>query len=324
MFNTSSTADNLSRQDLLQWINGSLQLSYVKIEEMCSGAAYCQFMDMLFPGCIILKKVKFTTRLEHEYIQNFKTLQNAFKKVGVDKTAPIERLVKGRFQDNFEFLQWFKKFFDANYDGVEYDADAARGGQTVVTGNKKPASGGGGGGGGRGVFSGTPRKQLTKPMGVSKIQSTQSTRPTPGRQATRPPAGGVRQTASGGAKVGVAKGGGASAELKDAQQDVKRLNTEVAELQMNLETLETERDFYFAKLRDIELICQENEDQPTIGSILDIMYATQDGFMKPEEPAIEGEPVYDEEPGIEGELVYEEPVAVEEQEYEYEDEQEEY
>ena len=182
------------------------------------------------------------------------------------QTAPIERLVKGRFQDNFEFLQWFKKFFDANYDGVEYDADAARGGQTVVTGNKKPASGGGGGGGGRGgvlmmmkaamfgtcfrvsscvvsidvlicrccetVFSGTPRKQLTKPMGVSKIQSTQSTRSTPGRQATRPPAGGVRQTASGGAKVGVAKGGGASAELKDAQQDVKRLNTEVSVIRM--------------------------------------------------------------------------------------------
>jgi hypothetical protein len=24
-------------------------------------------------------------------------------------------------QDNFEFLQWFKKFFDANYDGHEYN-----------------------------------------------------------------------------------------------------------------------------------------------------------------------------------------------------------
>lgn len=24
-------------------------------------------------------------------------------------------------QDNFEFLQWFKKFFDANYDGREYN-----------------------------------------------------------------------------------------------------------------------------------------------------------------------------------------------------------
>jgi microtubule-associated protein, RP/EB family len=35
-------------------------------------------------------------------------------------------LIKGRFQDNFEFLQWFKKFFDANYDGRDYDASAAR------------------------------------------------------------------------------------------------------------------------------------------------------------------------------------------------------
>jgi microtubule-associated protein, RP/EB family len=36
------------------------------------------------------------------------------------------RLIKGRFQDNFEFLQWFKKFFDANYDGRDYDAQGAR------------------------------------------------------------------------------------------------------------------------------------------------------------------------------------------------------
>ena len=32
---------------------------YAKIEEMCSGAVYCQFMDMLFPGSIHLKKVDF-------------------------------------------------------------------------------------------------------------------------------------------------------------------------------------------------------------------------------------------------------------------------
>ena len=34
-----------------------------------------------------MKKVKFSTRLEHEYISNFKVLQNAFKKVGVDKVS---------------------------------------------------------------------------------------------------------------------------------------------------------------------------------------------------------------------------------------------
>merc|ERR1719334_885776 len=89
---------------------------------------------MLFPGSIMLKKVKFATVLEHEYIQNFKILQVAFKKLNVDKIVPVDRLVKGRFQDNFEFLQWFKKFFDANYDGREYDAIGMRGGEEVGSG----------------------------------------------------------------------------------------------------------------------------------------------------------------------------------------------
>lgn len=46
--------------------------------------------------------------------------------------------MKGRFQDNFEFVQWFKKFFDANYKGDPYDALEARGGiplgNSAVTG----------------------------------------------------------------------------------------------------------------------------------------------------------------------------------------------
>ena len=107
-----------------------------------------------------MKRVKFTTKLEHEYIQNCKILQASFNKVGVDKVSiknkklnlllpllqvvPIEKLVKGRFQDNFEFVQWFKKFFDANYSGEEYDPVAARGGSSVATGKvaktKKPVS----------------------------------------------------------------------------------------------------------------------------------------------------------------------------------------
>lgn len=42
-------------------------------------------MDMLFPACIPLKKIKFQAKLEHEYIHNFKLLQGAFKKMGVSK-----------------------------------------------------------------------------------------------------------------------------------------------------------------------------------------------------------------------------------------------
>merc|ERR1719195_1911592 len=77
---------------------------------------------MLFPGSVAIKRVKFDTKLEHEYIQNFKLLQASFTKLNVDKAVQVDRLVKGRFQDNFEFAQWFNKFFMANYDGSPYNA----------------------------------------------------------------------------------------------------------------------------------------------------------------------------------------------------------
>ena len=44
-------------------------------------------MDLLFPGCISLKKVKFQAKLEHEYIHNFKLLQASFKRMNVDKVC---------------------------------------------------------------------------------------------------------------------------------------------------------------------------------------------------------------------------------------------
>lgn len=69
-----------------------------RIEDLCTGGAYCQLMDLLFPGSIPMKKVKFNSNLEHEYIQNFKLLQQAFKRHGVDKDIPVEKLSKGRFQ----------------------------------------------------------------------------------------------------------------------------------------------------------------------------------------------------------------------------------
>uniref|UniRef100_A0A1B0A8F9 Calponin-homology (CH) domain-containing protein n=1 Tax=Glossina pallidipes TaxID=7398 RepID=A0A1B0A8F9_GLOPL len=117
---------NLSADDTLAWVNNRLQAQFVKIEELCTGAAYCHFMDMLFPNSVPMTRVKFFTNSEHEYIQKFQILQASFKKINADKIIPIDELVTGDFQDNFEFLQWFKRFFDANYDGKDYDASAAR------------------------------------------------------------------------------------------------------------------------------------------------------------------------------------------------------
>ncbi|KAL0279652.1 UNVERIFIED_CONTAM: hypothetical protein PYX00_001158 [Menopon gallinae] len=263
VYSTSVTSDNLSRHDMLSWVNDCLTSSFSKIEELCTGAAYCQFMDMLFPGSIMLKKVKFKTNLEHEYIQNFKLLQAAFKKMNVEKVIPVDRLIKGRFQDNFEFLQWFKKFFDANYDGREYDGYEARGG--ILLGS------GGGADGSLGNAApprskppqmSRPAQQMRQPVPNSRPQPQQNSRPNSQRNPF-------------------------PAQRGDAGR-IDELTTQIAELRITIEGLEKERDFYFGKLREIEVMCQEEEKDddklPIIDKILEVLYATEDGFAPPEEP----------------------------------------
>ena len=87
VINTSVTTLNLSRHELLAWVNGSLSGQLTKIEDLCTGAAYCQLLDLLFPGCVAVRKVKFLTNLEHEYIQNFQLVKVAFSHLGVKKVG---------------------------------------------------------------------------------------------------------------------------------------------------------------------------------------------------------------------------------------------
>ncbi|XP_070781646.1 microtubule-associated protein RP/EB family member 3-like [Enoplosus armatus] len=261
VYSTSMTIENLSRHDMLAWVNDSLQLTYTKIEQLGSGFAYCQFMDMLFPGCILLKKVKFNAKLEHEYIHNFKVLQASFKRMNVDKIIPVERLVKGKFQDNFEFLQWFKKFFDANYDGKEYDPLMTRQGQEGTPPPPNP---------GEPILHKPKRSSRSGPMRTSP--TVPKTVPTPQRQINIAPG---RRSAP------VTRNGGV-AELIE-------LNQQLLDLKLTVEGLEKERDFYFGKLRDIELICQEheNDNNPCLSKIMDTLYATEEGFAPPEDEEID-------------------------------------
>jgi len=270
VYSTNVTTENLSRHDMLSWVNGCLQSHYTKIEELCSGAAYCQFMDMLFPNCVLLKKVKFQTKLEHEYIQNFKVLQAGFKKMSVDKIIPVERLVKGRFQDNFEFLQWFKRFFDANYNGQEYDASEARGGEPL---------------------GGTASSGIAGPktsIAARKVPSHHSTQMAGLKQPSRPSKTSPSPTAPANRAAMNSNSTGYPKNHQNNAVDAHKIEELLArkmELEMTIEGLEKERDFYFGKLRDIEVVCQEIEDQnaPFVKGVLDILYATEEGFAVPDE-----------------------------------------
>ncbi|CAH1977547.1 unnamed protein product [Acanthoscelides obtectus] len=269
VYATNVTTENLSRHDMLAWVNECLQSNFGKIEELCTGAAYCQFMDMLFPGSVQLKRVKFRTNLEHEYIQNFKILQAGFKKMNVDKIIPVDKLIKGRFQDNFEFLQWFKKFFDANYDGRDYDALEARGG--ILLGSAANNNSG------AGLVPAHHNPHHAVPAHHNPHHAVPAAKPASNihqRERQVPKVNAVKPQASKPISNRMAGDGGKVEELANQLQECK----------LTIDGLEKERDFYFGKLRDIEVMCQENEDEnPIIQKILDVLYATEEGFAPPDE-----------------------------------------
>ncbi|XP_055915784.1 microtubule-associated protein RP/EB family member 1 isoform X2 [Eupeodes corollae] len=272
VYSTNVTTDNLSRHDMLSWVNDCLQAQFSKIEELCTGAAYCQFMDMLFPGSVPMKRVKFRTNLEHEYIQNFKILQASFKKMVVDKIIPVDKLIKGRFQDNFEFLQWFKKFFDANYDGREYEPLIARGG--IKLGQGTSGCGASIGGGMCGSSDPIEKRQIQQPSRATPRTTGQSN--IVSKVQARPPVSSSRvisQPTSYGASKKAAE-----PVNQVSNQQIEELSNQMMDLRLNMEGLEKERDFYFSKLRDIEILCQdadEGEPHPLVQKILDILYATE-------------------------------------------------
>ncbi|KAG5643829.1 hypothetical protein DXG03_009606 [Asterophora parasitica] len=244
-----------SRTDLLAWLNELLQINYTKVEQCGSGGAYVQVLDSIY-GDVPMKRVKMNAKHEYEYIANFKVMQNIFKSKKIDKPIPVDKLVKCKMQDNLEFLQWIKRFWDANYGGQGYDPVARReGAPTDPPATIAPLS--------------TARSGSGPNLAVA------------GRAGGRTPIGGHR----------------AGSALPN--EAVQHLQTQVKELSTHLEGLEKERDFYFEKLRDIEILVQqqievlegEGKDDQTLRDIQKILYSTEEGFEVPEG----GAPVDEEE-----------------------------
>ena len=86
---------------------------------------------------------------------------------------------------------------------------------------------------------------------------------------------------------------GAAAAAAENGARVEELEARVSEMKLTVDSLERERDFYYGKLREIEVLCQGHEESASAGDavtdkqlvpkILDILYATEDGFAVPDE-----------------------------------------
>jgi len=255
----------VGRVELLNWLNDLLKLDYTKVEQTCTGAAHCQIMDAIYPGKVPLSKVNFNAKHEYEWVNNFKVLQNAFDKLQIEKFIDVAKLTKGKYQDNLEFLQWIKRYFDLNYSGGEYNAverraQAASGKVTSTGGSSVPKKTTAAPAPAKKAVTEAPKKAVTTaPKPATKTATTATS------SATKPKPTATPKTPSGGSD----------------DSKVNELNTTIAELRVTIDGLEKERDFYFSKLRDVEIMCQTATTDGTsledlMPKIFKVLYATDE------------------------------------------------
>ena len=88
----------VGRKAILTWINEFLDINISKVEETASGCVACSMTDSLFPNCVNMKKVNWGAKHEHEYVGNYKVLQDGLKKAGVSKVVPVQQLIRAKYQ----------------------------------------------------------------------------------------------------------------------------------------------------------------------------------------------------------------------------------
>ncbi len=47
----------------------------------------------------------------------------------VAQNIEVEKLIRAKYQDNLEFMQWFKRYYELNRPAADYDPVAQRGGK---------------------------------------------------------------------------------------------------------------------------------------------------------------------------------------------------
>lgn len=199
-----------------------------------------------------MSRVNWAARSDYEFIQNYKLLQAAFAKHKIQRYVDVDKLIKAKYQDNLEFCQWLKAFHDqSGVDrGDEYDPNAARAKGKGVS--NKTIAWLKSSGGSSGVAAARTRTTTTR----QRPAPTKTTR-TPPRpdttKTTRSNAGSLKENAT------------TKKADSTATTVLKKQNAELTEKVTDLETtmveVEKERDFYFEKLRNVEIMFQVHQEK---------------------------------------------------------------
>ena len=64
-----------SKSELLNWASKLLDLELTSLEQLETGAIFCQLLDACHPGSVRLNKLNWKANNETDYISNFKIFQ---------------------------------------------------------------------------------------------------------------------------------------------------------------------------------------------------------------------------------------------------------
>ena len=195
-------------------------------------------------------------------------MQNVFTKLNIPKVIEVNKLIRGKYQDNLEFLQFLKKFYDQHVQegGESYDAVSKR--KAAMKEYKQQAKTSGTTSINNSTLSVSSTSVQRKPSNLnSSINSTTSSRMN------------VKN-------INTTRGGTTSRNQQPEKKIIAPKST-LSMMQLRIENLERERDFYFQKLRDIELYTQAIEDNSSatqeqltfMRDIQKVLYATDEDFV---------------------------------------------
>jgi RP/EB family microtubule-associated protein len=302
------------RKELLEFFNDLLSLNLSKIEQTASGAVACQLAELIFPGSVPMSKVNWGAKSDYEFVQNYKLLQAAFTKNRVQRHVDVDKLIRGKYQDNLEFCQWLKAFYDQsgvyreNYDPVAV-RERGKGGKRY---NEQMGKVGGGGTTTRPAPTGRPAAAgATNKPAVAAKQPVADRKSRPLRERAVPAGDGstknqnLREPPTDlesnlvDAVVADAELMKKNADLTSKVEELDQTNADltskvdeldqvnadltfkVDELEQAVLDIEKERDFYFEKLRHVEVMLQvhqekgaESDPDHLVDKIFKVLYAT--------------------------------------------------
>ena len=162
-----------------------------------------------------------------------------------------------------EFSQWLKKYWDQHFCASEpYDAVARRAAEDLISPISVPAAA---------VTRKAPLSVVTSATSRPVARSAAATQPASTMSSSKGPTVAMKQSS---ASSSPAKPSGTSPE--DLQMMIK-LKKAVAELKDSSIKMQEERDFYFGKLRQIEVLTQEEvailDKEALVAKIQSILYA---------------------------------------------------